>query len=253
MGFSGVMLYSYDSMTGGQGRPSPYLATLQRRAFRAPALGQTGACPLIPRTGPPGLAAAGAYLADARRRRACCRRPCSRSAMPTACSGGIDLAVPADAIYDLASLTKVLATGLVAAHLFATRQLDLDAPVTDCAARMAASRRAPTSVIRDLLTHASGLPAHLPLYEHISGPDAIVAAIAAAPLVAPPRTTAIYSDLGFIVLGRALERVAGEPLDAQATTLLAGVDRRCHQRSVDSVPADARVPAPDTVRGAAVR
>jgi len=43
MGFTGVMLYSYDSMTGGQGRPSPYLATLQRRAFRAPALGQTGA------------------------------------------------------------------------------------------------------------------------------------------------------------------------------------------------------------------
>ena len=43
MGFSGVMLYSYDSMTGGQGRPSPYLATLQRRAFRDPALGQAGA------------------------------------------------------------------------------------------------------------------------------------------------------------------------------------------------------------------
>jgi uncharacterized lipoprotein YddW (UPF0748 family) len=43
MGFGGVMLYSYDSMTGGAGKPSPYLATLQRRAFREPALGQTGA------------------------------------------------------------------------------------------------------------------------------------------------------------------------------------------------------------------
>ena len=88
---------------------------------------------------------------------------------------------------------------------------------------MAAGRRAPTSGVRDLLTHASGLPAHLPLYERHSGADAMVAAIAAVPLVAPPRTSAIYSDLGFIVLGRALERVAGEPLDAQATTLLAGV------------------------------
>lgn len=43
MGFNGVMLYSYDSMTGGQGRPSAYLATLQRRAFPAPAAGHTGA------------------------------------------------------------------------------------------------------------------------------------------------------------------------------------------------------------------
>jgi len=43
MGFTGVMLYSYDSMTGGQGRPSSYLATLQRRAFHAPPAGQTGA------------------------------------------------------------------------------------------------------------------------------------------------------------------------------------------------------------------
>lgn len=42
MGFGGVMLYSYDSMTGGEGRPSPYLATLQRRAFSSPALGQAG-------------------------------------------------------------------------------------------------------------------------------------------------------------------------------------------------------------------
>lgn len=43
MGFGGVMLYSYDSMTGGAGKPSAYLATLQRRAFREPAVGQTGA------------------------------------------------------------------------------------------------------------------------------------------------------------------------------------------------------------------
>ncbi len=43
MGFTGVLLYSYDSMTGGQGRPSAYLATLQRRAFRAPSPGQAGA------------------------------------------------------------------------------------------------------------------------------------------------------------------------------------------------------------------
>ena len=43
MGFGGVMLYSYDSMSGGPGRPSPYLTTLQRRAFRAAAVGHAGA------------------------------------------------------------------------------------------------------------------------------------------------------------------------------------------------------------------
>jgi len=43
MGFGGVMLYSYDSMSGGAGKPSAYLATLQRRAFRAPSASQTGA------------------------------------------------------------------------------------------------------------------------------------------------------------------------------------------------------------------
>jgi uncharacterized lipoprotein YddW (UPF0748 family) len=43
MGFGGVMLYSYDSMTGGAGKPSAYLATLQRRAFREPVVGHSGA------------------------------------------------------------------------------------------------------------------------------------------------------------------------------------------------------------------
>ena len=61
--------------------------------------------------------------------------------------GRINLAVPDDAIYDLASLTKVLATGLVAAHLFATRQLDLDLPVAEALPewRRADARRHPDS------------------------------------------------------------------------------------------------------------
>jgi hypothetical protein len=43
MGFSGVMLYSYDSMTGGEGKASAYMATLQRRAFRGQPAGHAGA------------------------------------------------------------------------------------------------------------------------------------------------------------------------------------------------------------------
>lgn len=169
----------------------------------------------------PGLAAARAYLAT------CVADGLLPSAVlevgeAAGVLGRINLAVPDDAIYDLASLTKVLGTGVVAAHLFASRQLDLDARVTDVLPEW---RRADDADIRvrDLLAHASGLPAHLPLYERFSGSEAFVRAIAAVPLVAPPRTTAIYSDLGFIVLGRVLERVGARSLDALVATLFTGL------------------------------
>jgi len=87
--------------------------------------------------------------------------------------------------------------------------------------------------VRHLLCHASGLPAHRPFYAPFVAPnlppahasaslgvevgarrDAIVAAAAAEPLVTPPGTRSVYSDLGFILLGDLLERRAGAGLDA---------------------------------------
>ena len=171
--------------------------------------------------GPPGLAAAGAYLAA---RVADGLLPSAVLEVGDAAGvlGRVNLSVPVDAIYDLASLTKVLATGLVATHLFATRQLDLDARVAEALPEWRRTDDADIRV-RDLLAHSSGLPAHLPLYERHSGPEAFVAAIAGTPLLARPRTSAIYSDLGFIVLGRLLERVGGRSLDAQVATLFTGL------------------------------
>ncbi len=124
-----------------------------------------------------------------------------------------------DAVYDLASLTKVLATGLLAARLVAQRRLDLDARVADLVPQWQRHDRRDVRV-RDLLVHASGLPAHLPLYEQHRGADAVVAASADADLVRVPRRAAIYSDLGFVVLGRALERAGGDPLAAQMRALV---------------------------------
>ena len=121
--------------------------------------------------------------------------------------------------FDLASLTKVLGTGLVATALVGRRALDLDTRVSDVVAAWDGADRADVR-LRDLLAHSSGLPAHLPLHEHHSG-AALVDAAARAPLACPPRTAAIYSDLGFIVLGRALEAIGGAPLDRQVHTLLA--------------------------------
>jgi CubicO group peptidase (beta-lactamase class C family) len=124
-----------------------------------------------------------------------------------------------DAIFDLASLTKVLGAGLVAIRLVASGRLDLDDTVRHWVPDWHGADRADVRV-RDLLTHTSGLPAHLPLYRHHAGADALVAASAETPLVVPPRTSAIYSDLGFIIVGRVLEAAGGAPLRGQVAETL---------------------------------
>jgi CubicO group peptidase (beta-lactamase class C family) len=135
--------------------------------------------------------------------------------------GRVALGASDDAIFDLASLTKVIGTGLVATHLVGTRRLDLDERVR----RWVPAWDLPDRVdvrVRDLLAHASGLPAHLPLYLQHTGADAIVGASARAPLMARPRSSARYSDLGFIVLGRVLEMAGDAPLQVQVLRVLRG-------------------------------
>ena len=124
-------------------------------------------------------------------------------------------AVTADSVFDLASLTKVLATTTMAMLLFERGVLELEAPVAgilpefrhgeDC-------RRAQVT-LRMLLAHSSGLPGYLRLYQSAKGREAMLAAACAAPLEADPGARAEYSDLGFIVLGEAPARLADEPLD----------------------------------------
>jgi len=134
------------------------------------------------------------------------------------CGNGID----DNAIFDLASLTKVLGTGLVAMSLLGRRSLDLDARVRDSIPAWAGDDRTDVR-LRDLLAHASGLPGHLPLHDHHPDAATLVSAAARAPLARAPRTAAIYSDLGFIVLGRALEAIGNAPLDQQVHALLTRV------------------------------
>jgi CubicO group peptidase (beta-lactamase class C family) len=124
-----------------------------------------------------------------------------------------------DAIFDLASLTKVLGPGVIALRMVGSHRLDLDDPVSRWVPAFRAADRADVRV-RDLLTHSSGLPAHAPLYAHHAGADAVVAAAAATPLAAPPRTSPSYSDLGFIVLGRMLEAAGDAPLAVQVAEAL---------------------------------
>jgi CubicO group peptidase (beta-lactamase class C family) len=122
-------------------------------------------------------------------------------------------AVRPDTVYDLASLTKVVATTTAAMILVDEGRLDLAKRVSDFLPLFRGGGRDQVTVER-LLTHSSGLPAHLPLYQEIQGKQAFVERISAADLVYAPGTRSTYSDLGVILLGEILERVAGEPLEA---------------------------------------
>jgi CubicO group peptidase (beta-lactamase class C family) len=117
-------------------------------------------------------------------------------------------------VFDLASLTKIVATTTLAMRSTESGWLRLDAPLREYLSGWRANDRADVT-IADLLEHAAGLPAVIPIYERHAGREAIERAICDAPLDYPPRTRSIYSDPGFILLGFVLADAAGSPLDAQ--------------------------------------
>jgi CubicO group peptidase (beta-lactamase class C family) len=121
-----------------------------------------------------------------------------------------------DTIFDLASVTKVVATTSMAMLLYQRGLLDLDMPVAGIVPEFAQSpdrQRRLQVTLRMLLAHSSGLPAYEKLFLRATTRDELLAAALATALVADPGTRAVYSDIGFIVLGTALERIADEPLD----------------------------------------
>ena len=132
--------------------------------------------------------------------------------------GDFDLATTST-LFDLASLTKVIATTTEAAILYERGLLDLDAPVlgvipeflVDSCGEPDPRRREVT--FRMLLAHSSGLPAYEKLFLKAQSRDDLLRAAFTMPLSADPGTRAEYSDIGFIILGAALERLAEEPLD----------------------------------------
>ena len=112
-------------------------------------------------------------------------------------------------IYDLASLTKPLITGLLCARRIELGELTLDASVSHYLPEFDRTDKQMITV-RELLTHTSGLPAWRPLYVLAEGKrEATMAAIAGERLEYAPGTRVVYSDLGFIALGFLLERMTG--------------------------------------------
>lgn len=121
-----------------------------------------------------------------------------------------------DTVFDLASLTKVLATTTVVMRQVERGILSLDDPVAHHVAGWR-DEGAVVATIRDLLSHAAGLTAHVPYYLEYQGRDAFEAAILRTPRAYEPRSKSVYSDLGFMLLGFILDRVA--PLATQFDTL----------------------------------
>ncbi len=116
--------------------------------------------------------------------------------------------VSAATIFDLASLTKVVATAPCILLLAASGQLGLDDP----AVRYLPSFTGPGKdqvTIRQLLTHTSGLPEHRAYYQYLTDAGQLRAAVLAEPLVAAPGSGCRYSDIGFMVLGQLAEAVCG--------------------------------------------
>jgi CubicO group peptidase (beta-lactamase class C family) len=114
--------------------------------------------------------------------------------------------------FDLASLTKVVATTTVVMDLIEAGALDLDEPLTTCFPEWRGPDREAVSV-RDLLDHSAGLPPRL-----LDPPPAtrreFEHEICTMPLEYEPRARALYSDLGFILLGMLAADRAGQSLAA---------------------------------------
>jgi CubicO group peptidase (beta-lactamase class C family) len=122
---------------------------------------------------------------------------------------------PVDAratMYDIASITKVVATSAAAMVLYDRGKLKLDAPVGRYLPEFRRGDKARVTV-RDLLTHRSGLPAGRDLGSARNAREAR-RLVLATPLLAPPGTRTEYSDVGADVLGFVVEAIAGERLDA---------------------------------------
>jgi CubicO group peptidase (beta-lactamase class C family) len=115
-------------------------------------------------------------------------------------------------IYDLASLTKPLITGLLCAQSLEREQLVVEGRVAEFLPEFRRPDKQTIS-IGQLLTHTSGLPPWRPLYVVTGGDkNRVVEAIAREPLESAPGAVVRYSDLGFIVLGKILERLQSESL-----------------------------------------
>ncbi len=127
------------------------------------------------------------------------------------------VAMTPDTIFDLASLTKVIATTVAIMQLRERGKLDLDAPAAKYWPRFGQGGKERVTV-RELMTHYSGLAPDMDLSRNWSGSGAARKLIAGQKLLYAPGARFVYSDINFEVLGEIVRRVSGRPLDAYCRT-----------------------------------
>lgn len=124
-------------------------------------------------------------------------------------------AMTLNTLFDMASLTKVVATTPSIMQLFEQGKIRLDDPVANYWPEFGENGKQDVTV-RDLLTHYSGLPPDLPLEQPWMGHDRAMKLIVDAHLINPPGTRFVYSDVNFETLGELVRRISGEPLNVYA-------------------------------------
>lgn len=121
--------------------------------------------------------------------------------------------VEAGTVYDLASVSKVVSTTAMAMLLYQRGQLNVDAPLGSILPEFVAGRPPEaaerTVTLRHLLAHNSGLPGYVEFFKTAKSGDELLADCLRLPLQAAPGARYEYSDPGFILLGKALETIAG--------------------------------------------
>lgn len=134
-------------------------------------------------------------------------------------------AVGEETLFDLASLTKTLATTGIAARMVERKELSLDERVIERLPGLPWHVDWSETTVRDLLGHRAGFGAWSDLSKDFrdlrAAPkpgskvvrDHVLSQIVSMPTFYPPRSSTVYSDLGFIVLGAVLEAVSGEALE----------------------------------------
>ena len=118
----------------------------------------------------------------------------------------------ADTIFDVASLTKVVATATSIMILVERGKVRLNDPVSTYIPELTGEGRE-NITIEQLLIHRSGYAPDFDLRERWTGYDEAIKRLIKEPLRNPPGTRFIYSDIGFIALGEVVKRVSGMPLD----------------------------------------
>ncbi|WP_245646581.1 serine hydrolase domain-containing protein [Sphingomonas soli] len=121
--------------------------------------------------------------------------------------------MPVDAIFDLASLTKVVGTTTAAAILYDRGRLDLDAPVVRYLPEFGGTEGHDAITVRHLLTHSSGLKPTGLFWRKAKDRAGILQQVHTLPLGDPPGTVARYQDFNLILLGEIVERISRQPLD----------------------------------------